>query len=71
MGNLNHLTDIWVVTIGNRKNAKPKLEVFTDTRIDDIIEIGKRRPIIPIDSKIIDIGVGKSFEMLYRKKYKL
>lgn len=71
MGNLNKIPDVWVVHKSSRKNAKPKLELFKDTRIDDILDINKKIPIIPISNQIMDIGVGDWFEELFKKKYKL
>jgi len=71
MGNLNKITDIWVIHKGSRKNSKPKLEVFKDTRIDDILDINKRVPLIPKENEIVEIGIGDKFEELFRKKYKL
>jgi hypothetical protein len=71
MGNLNKMTDIWVIHRGSRKNSKPKLEVFKDIRIDDIIDINKRVPYIPTENEILEIGVGDKFEELFKKKYKI
>jgi hypothetical protein len=69
--NINKIPDIWLVHRGNKKNSKPKLEVFKDTRIDDIIDINKRISGIPNENQIIEIGIGDKFEELFRKKYKL
>lgn len=71
MANLNHLPNIWVVHRSTRKNSKPKLELFKDTRIDDIIDITKRIPLIPAENEILEIGVGDLFKPVFTKKYKL
>lgn len=71
MGNLNQLIDIWVVHRNKQKNSKPKLELFKDTRIDDIIDINKRIPLISNENEILDIGIGSEFEKIFTKKYKL
>lgn len=71
MGNLNQLIDIWVVYRSKRKNSKPKLELFKDTRVDDIIDVNKRIPLIPHDNEILDIGIGSDFKRIFTKKYKL
>jgi hypothetical protein len=71
MANLNQLPHIWVVHRSKRKNSKPKLELFKDTRIDDIITINKRVPLIPIENEIMEIGIGNEFEKIFTKKYKL
>jgi hypothetical protein len=71
MANLNQLIDIWVVHRSKRKNSKPKLELFKDTSVDDIININKRVPLIPIENDILEIGIGSEFEKVFTKKYKL
>ena len=71
MANLNQLIDIWVVHRGNGKTAKPKLELFKDTSVDDIININKRVPLIPVENEILEIGIGSEFEKVFTKKYKL
>jgi hypothetical protein len=71
MGNLNKMPDIWVVHKGLQKTSKPKLQLFKDTRIDDIIDINKKFPLIPNENQIMDIGIGDGFEELFKKKYKI
>jgi hypothetical protein len=60
-----------VYKTSTRKNAKTKLIVFKDTLVDDIINERKRKPLLPKEVEILEIGVGKSFEKKYRRKYKL
>lgn len=60
-----------VYKTSNRKNAKLKLEVYHDVRVDDILDTNKRKPIIPYESEILEIGIGRGFEEKYKKKYKL
>ena len=69
MGNLNAQIPVVVVHKGPRKNSKIILEVFKDTRVDDIISSAKRKPLVPIHHEILEIGVG-SVER-YKKKHKL
>ena len=71
MGNLNKILPVVVVHKGPRKNSKVILEVFENTRVDDIIDGNKRKPYIPNEHEILDIGVGESFVERYKKKYKL
>ena len=47
------------------------MEVFTNLRVDDIIDAKKRKPPIPHNYEILDIGVGESFAEQYKRKYKL
>ena len=70
MGNLNKQIPI-VVAYRKRKNGKVYLEVFDNIRVDDIIDTKKRKPPIPHNYEILDIGVGESFIEMYKKKYKL
>lgn len=71
MANLNAQIPIVVVHKGPRKNSKIELTIFTDMRVDDIIDGNKRKPPIPHQNEILEIGVGKVFEKKYREKYKL
>ena len=71
MARLNKPDTIVVVHKGPRKNSKIKLEIFNNgTRVDDIINMRKLKPIIPKENDILDIGVGESFIERYKKKYK-
>ena len=54
-----------------RKKEKIHLEVFNDVLVDDIIDLNKRKPLVPKDAEIIEIGVGSDFEERYKKKYKI
>ena len=56
---------------GPRKNSKIQLEVFNNILVDDLISNNKRKPLIPSDYEILDIGVGMGFLEKYKKKYKL
>jgi hypothetical protein len=71
MGNVNRILEVVVVHKGPRKNSKVILDVFENTRVDDIITTTKRKPLIPKENEILDIGVGISFVERYKKKYKL
>ena len=71
MGNLNATPPVVVVHKGPRKNSKIKLEIFNNVRPDDIIDGKKRKPLIPHENEILDIGVGESFVKRYKKKHKI
>ena len=70
MGNLNKQIPI-VVVYRKRKNGKVYLEVFEHLRIDDVIDAKKRKPPIPHNYEILEIGVGDAFIKRYKQKYKL
>ena len=72
MAQLNRPDTIVVVHKAPRKNSKIILEIFNNgTRVDDIINMRKLKPLIPKENEILDIGVGISFKEKYKKKYKL
>jgi hypothetical protein len=71
MTNLNASPPVVVVHKGPRKNSKIELSIFTDIRVDDIIDGNKRKPPIPNEHEILEIGVGSGFEKRYKEKYKL
>ena len=71
MSNLNGMPDVWVVHKGPRKNSKIILQLFKNTRVDDIIDGNRRKPLIPNENEILEIGVGSGFIEKYKKKYKL
>ena len=71
MGNLNGMQDVVVVNKGQRKNSKIYIHIFKNVRVDDILDTNKRKPLIPYENEILEIGVGSSFEEKYRKKYNL
>jgi len=54
-----------------RKNGKVFLQVFEGIRVDDILSATKRKPLIPKENDILELGVGISFVEKYKKKYKL
>jgi hypothetical protein len=70
MANLNEQVPI-VVIYEKRKGGKKYIEIFKHLRVDDIIDANKRKPPIPHNYEILDIGVGESFIETYTKKYKL
>jgi len=71
MGNMNRIPDVVVVHKKPRKNGKVFLEVFENTRVDDIIATNKKKPLIPKENEILELGIGISFVERYKKKYKL
>jgi len=54
-----------------RKNGKIFVEKFENIIVDDIINGRKRKPLIPENAEIIEIGMGEKFEEKYKEKYKV
>ena len=50
---------------------KPKIKIFTDLRTPDPIIAPRSKKYLPEVSEILEIGVGKVFEEVYKKKYKI
>tara|TARA_R100001509_G_scaffold50018_3_gene27344 strand:+ start:7506 stop:7721 length:216 start_codon:yes stop_codon:yes gene_type:complete len=71
LGNLKSVPEVVVVHKRPRKNGKVFLQIFEGTRVDDILSATKRKPLIPKENEILDVGVGISFVEKYKKKYKL
>ena len=53
---MNATPPVVVVHKGPRKNSKIQLEIFNNVRPDDIIDGKKRKPLIPHENEILDIG---------------
>ena len=71
MGNLRSVPEIVVVHKKPRKNGKVFLDIFENTRVDDVLSTTKRKPLIPKENEVLEVGVGISFVERYKKKYKL
>jgi hypothetical protein len=70
MSNLNHTPIIVCLTKKTvRKKDVYEVLVFENTRIDDILDMKKRKPLIPHDVELIEVGVGIGFKEKYEKKY--
>ena len=60
-----------VVAYKPKRARKVRVEIFKDIIVDDILNDHKRKPLIPKDAELLDIGLGLSFEKIYKSKYKL
>lgn len=70
MSNLNQTPTIVCVTKKTvRKKEIYEVLVFENTRVDDILDMKKRKPLIPYDVDLIEVGVGIGFKDKYEKKY--
>lgn len=59
-----------VVAYKLKFGKKAKIKIFDTLRCPDPI-ITNRSTKLPEGAEILDIGVGKDFEQVYRKKYKI
>lgn len=62
-----------VVVFKKRKNGKPYLATFTQSKItpDFVIDSAKRKPPIPHKWILEEVGSGEGLVQLYQKKYKI
>lgn len=58
-----------IVAYKLKRGRKVRVGKF-DTTVDDILNTRKRKPHIPHDAELLDIGVGESFYEKYCKKYR-
>jgi hypothetical protein len=70
MGNINQVPSLVCVTKKMvRKKEVYEVLVFENTRLDDILDLKKRKPLIPHEVELIEVGVGIGFKEKYEKKY--
>lgn len=62
---------VCVYTKSKRANAKKYIKVFENILADDLVTTSKRKPLLPYEYDILEIGVGESFYDIYRKKHKI
>jgi hypothetical protein len=58
-----------VVVVYKKPTGKKHYMMITESSIDDIIDGGKRKPLIPNNYEIIDMGVGESFVEKFKEQY--
>ena len=58
-----------VAVYGLEKSKKRMLSVFEGLLVEDIVGSTKRKPLIPNEYTIFDVGVGKSYVARYMKQY--
>jgi hypothetical protein len=54
-----------------KKRKKTFISTFSNVIIDDILDSSKRKPLIPNEYEIVDVGIGKSFIERYMKQWKV
>lgn len=60
-----------MVVVYKKPTGKKYYMLVTESSIDDIIDGGKRKPLIPNNYEIVDMGVGESFIERYKKQYNI
>jgi hypothetical protein len=62
---------VCVYTKSKRANAKKYIKVFRNILVDDLVTTSKRKPLLPYEYEILEIGMGESFYDVYKKKHKI
>jgi hypothetical protein len=58
-----------VVVYKEKRKRKVTIQVI-EAKVDDILDTNKRKPLVPNDAEILEIGVGEGFLEKYKKKHK-
>jgi hypothetical protein len=45
--------------------------LITESGVDDVLDSLKKKPLIPNNYEIVDMGIGESFIEKYKKQYKI
>jgi len=59
------------VVIYKKPTGKKHYMLITEYGVDDIIDASKRKPVLPNNYEIVDIGIGESFIEKYKKQYNI
>jgi hypothetical protein len=54
-----------------KKGKRQFISTFQNVTVDEVLDSSKRKPLIPNEYEVIDLGVGKSFIERYMKQYKV
>lgn len=61
-----------IVVVYRRKlNAEPEMAIFETASVDDVLNSKKRKPLIPNNWTIEEVGVGESLISYYENKLKI
>jgi len=60
-----------VVVYKKSSKSKKHYLLITEEHVDEIINNQKRKPILPNNYEIVEIGVGESFIEKYKKEYNI
>ena len=60
-----------VTVVVLKKRKKIYISTFQNIMIEDVLDSSRRKPLIPNEYEVVDLGVGKSFIERYMKQYKV
>jgi hypothetical protein len=64
-------TKIPTVVVYKKPTGKKYYMLITESDIDTIIDASKRKPVLPNNYEIVEIGIGESFIEKYKKQYNI
>ena len=59
------------VVVYKKPTGKKYYLYTTESEIDEVLSNSKRKPIIPNNYEIVDMGIGESFIEQYKKQYNI
>jgi hypothetical protein len=59
------------VVVYKKPNGKLHHLLITETDIDEVLSNSKRKPLIPNNYEIVDMGIGESFINQFKKQYNI
>jgi len=65
------MTKTIVVVYKKPRGRKTYIKVINGTTVDDLLSTKKRKPPLPHDYELIDIGWGDSFLETFKEQYKV
>jgi hypothetical protein len=57
------------VVVYKKPTGKKYYLMTTESEIDEVLSNSKRKPLIPNNYEIVDMGIGESFIELFKKQY--
>jgi hypothetical protein len=59
------------VVVYKKPTGKKYYLLVTESGVDEIIDSSKRKPLLPNNYEIVDMGIGESFIEKYKKQYNI
>ena len=59
------------VVVYKKPTGKKYYLLTTESEIDEVLSNSKRKPLIPNNYEIVDMGIGESFIESFKKQYKI
>jgi hypothetical protein len=59
------------VVVYKKPTGKKYYLLTTETDIDEVLSNSKRKPLIPNNCEIVDMGIGESFIKPFKKQYNI